>query len=185
MSFPVSPSPLTDACCPSDSDVSPGPSSFQSCSCGDSPSLFDRPAPTPDTPPAPPVAATKISPMKKSRKPVLPGLLSGSSDASTGVNPFESGKVRKVRSCECFLDEEDARAASSDSACSPMTAGPRLEGPPGMFSPLEALSPTMPVAQPAPPSRSILRAGGSPGSVGRASERRCRWSADVVSSSSA
>eukprot|EP01062_Namystynia_karyoxenos_P001941 TRINITY_DN10677_c0_g1_i1.p2 TRINITY_DN10677_c0_g1~~TRINITY_DN10677_c0_g1_i1.p2 ORF type:complete len:215 (+),score=31.58 TRINITY_DN10677_c0_g1_i1:265-909(+) len=102
-----------EPCSSSDSDLSLGPSSWESTGSGD----LLKVAGDDPRPPAPlvrlradssspvPVACLKLSPFKNRGRPQLPMLIG----AASGVNPFEPGKVRKARSCECFFAAEDAR----------------------------------------------------------------------------
>eukprot|EP00756_Hemistasia_phaeocysticola_P006974 Hpha_TRINITY_DN14071_c0_g1::TRINITY_DN14071_c0_g1_i1::g.43931::m.43931 len=145
--------------CTSDDEGSPGPSSFESSSSSQG-FVGLRCV----TPPTDQVDPRKLSPFKKKNKPVLPSLTTVVDTASpvcnsTGVNPFESGRMRKARSCETFLQEQDeeelARAVT------------------------DVQTPIVECAPDGAPTRSILRTKSKCSIVGK--KRSAWWAPDVRS----
>eukprot|EP00756_Hemistasia_phaeocysticola_P064310 Hpha_TRINITY_DN7701_c1_g1::TRINITY_DN7701_c1_g1_i1::g.85554::m.85554 len=58
----------------------------------------------------------KRTAFKKKCKPALPALVGGGQDLGVAVNPFESSRMRRNRSCEAFLQQEDGLEEGSGPA---------------------------------------------------------------------
>lgn len=140
-----------------DEGSSPGPSSFESTSSQGFGGL--RCVTPPSRESSGDLEPRKLSPFKKKNKPVLPSVVdSGSPICSPGgVNPFESSRMRKARSCETFLQEQDE---IDEVACK------------------DVQTPIVESAMEVVPTRSILRS-----KKGETTEKKrsARWAPDVMS----
>eukprot|EP01062_Namystynia_karyoxenos_P018063 TRINITY_DN16694_c0_g1_i1.p2 TRINITY_DN16694_c0_g1~~TRINITY_DN16694_c0_g1_i1.p2 ORF type:complete len:214 (+),score=62.53 TRINITY_DN16694_c0_g1_i1:290-931(+) len=145
-------------------DASPGPSLCGSCGSIDS-GIGSSPISQPDAPPDSKYQCLKRSPFKNKPRPQLAAVLP-LAVAERPVNPFEPGKVRKVRSCTNFFEQQDQAQMLADDKGGPSPLQQHESGPHQVSTLPTRLVP------------SILKGGKQP-AVKTGARRALLWAVDV------